>query len=277
MWSMSSVWEDTVHSNDRSLFCCSEDVNSPECVRLTLRPEHFRPQIKELSRRTFPTWRRVHTDICKHVYVPHLTTSMEQDSSRSAGQRILCLTETKCSSFDHHWTIPKPAESNSQHPTLRLQIHVHTIFTLWFVFQVIHFIRGFQIKFCMHLPLVATTTSAIPTPCLSPLSSDHHEDTCTWVQIVTLLIVHLSTPPLTSSLLRTIHQHSVLSCPQHISPHFTFPSDSSASLFSLHFHPEDGGDMFVRNIGLSPNYTALQPCNGVRVKMGTWRRAVVLN
>jgi hypothetical protein len=25
------------------------------------------------------------------------------------------------------------------------------------------------------------------------------------------------------------------------------------------FNPEDGGDIFFRNVGLSPNYTALQP------------------
>jgi hypothetical protein len=38
-----------------------------------------------------------------------------------------------------------------------------------------------------------------------------------------------------------------------------FPSASVCFLLALFFCPEDGGDMFVRNVGISPNYTALQP------------------
>lgn len=30
-------------------------------------------------------------------------------------------------------------------------------------------------------------------------------------------------------------------------------------LLSLQFDPEDGGNMFIRNVGFSPNYTVLQP------------------
>jgi hypothetical protein len=29
--------------------------------------------------------------------------------------------------------------------------------------------------------------------------------------------------------------------------------------FGVFFDPENGGDMFLRNVGLSPNYTALKP------------------
>jgi hypothetical protein len=34
---------------------------------------------------------------------------------------------------------------------------------------------------------------------------------------------------------------------------------SAGFLPGLHFDPEDGGDMFLLNIRLSPNYTAQQP------------------
>jgi hypothetical protein len=36
------------------------------------------------------------------------------------------------------------------------------------------------------------------------------------------------------------------------------PSVSIGFLLGLLFGPEDGGDMFFRNVGLSSNYTALQ-------------------
>jgi hypothetical protein len=37
----------------------------------------------------------------------------------------------------------------------------------------------------------------------------------------------------------------------------SFPSDSADFLLGLIFYLEDGGDMFLRKIGLSPNYMAL--------------------
>jgi hypothetical protein len=39
----------------------------------------------------------------------------------------------------------------------------------------------------------------------------------------------------------------------------SFPRVSAGFLFRLLFDPEDGDDIFLRNIGFSPNYTALQP------------------
>jgi hypothetical protein len=37
----------------------------------------------------------------------------------------------------------------------------------------------------------------------------------------------------------------------------SFPSDSAAFLARLFFYPEDGGSVYLRNAGLSPNYTAV--------------------
>jgi hypothetical protein len=36
-------------------------------------------------------------------------------------------------------------------------------------------------------------------------------------------------------------------------------AEPAGFLLGLIFKPEDGGDMFFRNVGLSPNYTAFQP------------------
>jgi hypothetical protein len=33
---------------------------------------------------------------------------------------------------------------------------------------------------------------------------------------------------------------------------------SAGLIFGLEFDPEDGGDTFLRNVGITPNYAALQ-------------------
>jgi hypothetical protein len=43
------------------------------------------------------------------------------------------------------------------------------------------------------------------------------------------------------------------------SSELNLPPAFRAFLLRLLFDPEDGGDMFLRNVALSPNYTALQP------------------
>jgi hypothetical protein len=55
----------------------------------------------------------------------------------------------------------------------------------------------------------------------------------------------------------------------HIAPNFKvkeqtmqelmLPSASACFSLGLLVDPEDGGDIFLRNVGLSPNYTVLQP------------------
>jgi hypothetical protein len=39
---------------------------------------------------------------------------------------------------------------------------------------------------------------------------------------------------------------------------FSLPPLSAGFFFNLFFYPEDGDDMFFRNVGLSPSYTAIQ-------------------
>jgi hypothetical protein len=39
----------------------------------------------------------------------------------------------------------------------------------------------------------------------------------------------------------------------------SLPAASAGFLLGLAFDSEDEGDMFFRNVGLSPNYTALSP------------------
>jgi hypothetical protein len=41
--------------------------------------------------------------------------------------------------------------------------------------------------------------------------------------------------------------------------HLKLQPVSDGSLLGIFFGPQDGGDMFLQYIGLSPNYTALQP------------------
>jgi hypothetical protein len=43
------------------------------------------------------------------------------------------------------------------------------------------------------------------------------------------------------------------------SSELSLPPASAVLLLGLFFGPEDGGDMFIRNVGLSPIYTASQP------------------
>jgi hypothetical protein len=51
--------------------------------------------------------------------------------------------------------------------------------------------------------------------------------------------------------------HVPAALPQEIE--ITLSSVSGSFLLGLIFETVDGGDMFLRNVGLSPNYTALQP------------------
>jgi hypothetical protein len=39
----------------------------------------------------------------------------------------------------------------------------------------------------------------------------------------------------------------------------TVPGDKLTPPLGLLFDPEEGSDLFLRNVGLSPKYTALQP------------------
>jgi hypothetical protein len=43
------------------------------------------------------------------------------------------------------------------------------------------------------------------------------------------------------------------------------PLDSVGSFLGSHFYSEDGGNRFLRNIRLSPNYTALEPYSSVNI------------
>jgi hypothetical protein len=47
------------------------------------------------------------------------------------------------------------------------------------------------------------------------------------------------------------------------------PYASADFLLGVLFGPEDGDDIFFRNVKLSPNYTALQPMRPVRLKNPT--------
>jgi hypothetical protein len=48
----------------------------------------------------------------------------------------------------------------------------------------------------------------------------------------------------------------------------TFPTASAVFLLGSFFGPEDGGELFLRNLGLPPNYTALQSWR--LVLLNTW-------
>jgi hypothetical protein len=39
-------------------------------------------------------------------------------------------------------------------------------------------------------------------------------------------------------------------------------------MVALFFYPEDGGDMFFRNVGISPIYTVLQPRRIHKISLG---------
>jgi hypothetical protein len=67
---------------------------------------------------------------------------------------------------------------------------------------------------------------------------------------------------------QTFKQTTIASFQIHTQSHFTLcrsqsklnlPPASAGFIITLVFNPEDGGDMFLRNVGLSPNYTPFKP------------------